>query len=64
MMACGRQRGAAQTLGRVELAMAYELLHWGCRWRLVASALGTTEHYLNTRIRQCEREGINWIKDL
>mgnify|MGYP003407810243 FL=1 len=62
-MAGGRQRGAAQTLGRAELALAYELYQEGYRRRLIARALGTTEHYLNARIRQCEREGIYWIKD-
>ena len=62
-MAGGRQRGAAHTLGRAELALAYELRQAGCRRRLIARALGTTEHYLNARIRQCEREGIAWIRD-
>ena len=62
-MAGGRQRGAAQTLGRAELALAYELYQEGYRRRIIARVLGTTEHYLNTRIRQCEREGIYWIKD-
>ena len=46
-----------------ELALAYELRQEGCRRRLIARALGTTEHYLNARIRQCEREGIAWIRD-
>lgn len=62
-MVGGRQRGAVQTLGRAELALAYELLAEGCRWRLVARALGTTEHYLRQRLNQCKREGIAWIKE-
>ena len=62
-MSGGRRRGTPQTLGRAELALAYELRQEGCRRRLIARALGTTEHYLNARIRQCEREGIAWIRD-
>lgn len=51
-------------LGRAELVLAYELWCEGFRRRLIARALGVTEHHLRQRLKQCEREGINWIKDL
>ena len=63
-MTQGRQHGEAATLGRAELALAYELRNEGYRWRLIARALGATEHYLRQRLKQCEREGVAWIKDI
>lgn len=49
-MAGGRQRGAAQTIGRAELALAYELRCEGCSWRNISTGLGLNPQTLQRAI--------------
>jgi len=55
-MAGGRQRGAARTLGRAELALAYELRCEGCSWRNIAIGLGLNPQTLERAIARLTTE--------
>lgn len=55
-MAGGRQRGAAHTLGRAELALAYELRCEGCSWRNIAIGLGLNPQTLERSIARLTTE--------
>lgn len=61
MTACTK-KGVTHKLGRAELVLAYELRSEGFRRKLIARALGVSVWYLNARLRQCEREGLAWIR--
>lgn len=63
-MTVGVKPGSARRLGRAELVLAYELCCEGYRRKIVARALGVSVWYLNARLRQCEREGIAWIRTI
>lgn len=59
----GRLIGSTLSLGRAELVLAYELRQEGCYWGVIAQGLGMTGHHLSQRIKQCERDGIEWIAE-
>lgn len=63
-MTVGAKPGVTSKLGRAELVLAYELRQEGIRRKLVARALGVSVWYLDSRLKQCEREGIAWIREL
>lgn len=56
----GRRAGVDVSLGRAELALAYELRQEGVRNGLIAQELGCNANYLYTLLARCEREGLAW----
>lgn len=63
-MTRGAKPGVTSKLGRAELVLAYELKQEGFSRKLIARALSVSVWYLDSRLKQCERDGIAWIREL
>lgn len=50
------------SLGRSELALAYELRQEGVRNGLIAAELGCNANNLYTLLARCERDGLGWVQ--
>lgn len=58
----GRSVGQCMSLGRSELALAYELRQEGVRNGLIAAELGCNANNLYTLLARCERDGLGWVQ--
>lgn len=50
--------GMKATYSNADLALAYELHHDGCCWKLIASCLGLEWETLRDAVHRAEREGL------